>query len=290
MAPMGTCLDEDGHVTDATIAYYRRRAEGGVGTITVEGVPRLGRDAGPEPKISGPEYLPGLKRLVEALRPYDITIGIQLMHPGRQVVAGPDRRALARAAELARADPARAHRPRDRADRRGLRQGRRTGARGRLRLRRGPRRARLPAVELPLAARQPARGRLRRQRSRTARASASRSRGRSSPPSAGMPLVWRINGDDGMPGGFDDRRRVEVSQRLEEAGVAAISVSAGTWHTLHVTLAPMFVPRGHMVQLRGRGQAAVTCRSSPSGGSTTPSSPRRSSPTATPTSCCSAAR
>ena len=37
MAPMGTCLDEGGHITDATIAYYRRRAEGGVGTITVEG-------------------------------------------------------------------------------------------------------------------------------------------------------------------------------------------------------------------------------------------------------------
>ena len=43
MAPMGTCLDEGGHITDATIAYYRRRAEGGVGTITVEGWPRLRR-------------------------------------------------------------------------------------------------------------------------------------------------------------------------------------------------------------------------------------------------------
>ena len=47
MAPMGTCLDEGGHITDATIAYYRRRAEGGVGTITVEGVPRLRRHRGP---------------------------------------------------------------------------------------------------------------------------------------------------------------------------------------------------------------------------------------------------
>ena len=110
MAPMGTCLDEGGHITDATIAYYRRRAEGGVGTITVEGVLVSADTEGPEPKISGPEYLPGLKRLVDALREYDVTIGVQLMHPGRQVVARPDGRAVAGAAELARADPARADR------------------------------------------------------------------------------------------------------------------------------------------------------------------------------------
>ena len=67
----------------------RRRAEGGVGTITVEGVLISADTEGPEPKISGPEYLPGLKRLVDELRQYDITIGVQLMHPGRQVVHGP---------------------------------------------------------------------------------------------------------------------------------------------------------------------------------------------------------
>src|SRR5262249_3324103 len=89
MAPMGTCLDEGGHITDATIAYYVRRARGGVGTITVEGCLVSADTVGPEPKISGPEYLPGLRRLVEALREYDVTIGVQLMHPGRQVVAGP---------------------------------------------------------------------------------------------------------------------------------------------------------------------------------------------------------
>ena len=89
MAPMGTCLDEGGHITDATIAYYRRRAEGGVGTITVEGCLVSPETQGPEPHISSDEYLPGLKRLVDALREYDITIGVQLMHPGRQVVAGP---------------------------------------------------------------------------------------------------------------------------------------------------------------------------------------------------------
>ena len=142
------------------------------------------------------------------------------MHPGRQVVAGPDRRALAGPAELARADPARADASRrsteivaDYARAAELARG------GRVRLRRGPRRARLPAVELPLAARQPARRRVRRQRWRTARASASRSRG-DRRGRAGLPLVWRINGDDGIEGGFDARRVAsQVSRRLEEAGV-----------------------------------------------------------------------
>ena len=70
MAPMGTCLDESGHITDETIAYYVRRAAGGVGTITVEGCLVSAETVGPEPKICGPEYLPGLKRLVtSAARP-----------------------------------------------------------------------------------------------------------------------------------------------------------------------------------------------------------------------------
>ena len=90
---MGTCLDEGGHITDATIAYYRRRAEGGVGTITVEGCLVSADTSGPSRKISGPEYLPGLSGWSTRSRPYDVTVGVQLMHPGRQVVEGrPSRR------------------------------------------------------------------------------------------------------------------------------------------------------------------------------------------------------
>ena len=89
MAPMGTCLDNGGYITDDTVAYYRRRAEGGVGTITVEGCLVSADTVGPEPGLSGPQYLPGLRRLVRALRPHDVTVGVQLMHPGRQVVEGP---------------------------------------------------------------------------------------------------------------------------------------------------------------------------------------------------------
>ena len=72
MPAMGTGLPEhDGTCNDATIAYYRRRAEGGVGMITIE-ASLVSPDAygvGPELRLHGEEYIPGLRRLVEALRP-----------------------------------------------------------------------------------------------------------------------------------------------------------------------------------------------------------------------------
>jgi NADPH-dependent 2,4-dienoyl-CoA reductase/sulfur reductase-like enzyme len=72
-----------------------------------------------------------------------------------------------------------------------------------------------------------------------------------------LPLVWRINGDDATPGGFGVDEAVAVSRMLEADGVAAISVTAGTWHTLHVTLAPMFVGRGQMIPLAAAVKRAV---------------------------------
>src|SRR5262245_35242376 len=70
MAPMGTSLDKDGYITDATIAYYRRRAQGGVGSIAVEGCLVSPYSEGPEPHISGERFLPGLTRLVDAVKAY----------------------------------------------------------------------------------------------------------------------------------------------------------------------------------------------------------------------------
>src|SRR3954449_10251884 len=223
MAPMGTCLDEGGHITDATIAYYVRRAQGGVGTITVEGCLVSADTVGPEPKISGPEYLPGLKRLVEALRAFDVTIGVQLMHPGRQVVEGPSVapspvplnshapiphelnegeiaeivQDYAKAADLAREagfDFVEVH-----------------GAHGYL-----------PSNFLsPLDNHRSDRygGSL------SNRAAFSLEVAQAIIATVGpeMPLVWRINGDDGMPGGLTIDEAVEVSVWLEQAGVAAIS-------------------------------------------------------------------
>ena len=222
MAPMGTCLDEDGGTSPTPRSpTTARRAEGGVGTITVEGClvspePRLG----PEPKICGPEYLPGLKRLVDALRPYDVTIGVQLMHPGRQVVAG----------EPSRPSPvplnSRAPIPHELT-------------------RRGDRRRSSPTTRAPPSSRRRPASTSSRSTARTATCPSNflspldnrrddeyggtlENRARfsleSSPRSATLgpelPLVCRINGDDGTEGGFaiEDARRSR--RRLEEAGAA----------------------------------------------------------------------
>jgi 2,4-dienoyl-CoA reductase-like NADH-dependent reductase (Old Yellow Enzyme family) len=91
MPAMGTGLPEhDGTCNEATIAYYRRRAEGGVGMITIE-ASLVSPDAygvGPELRLHGEEFVPGLRQLVDALRPSGIPVGIQLWHPGRQTLLG----------------------------------------------------------------------------------------------------------------------------------------------------------------------------------------------------------
>ena len=246
MAPMGTCLDVGGRITEDTIAYYRRRADGGVGTITVEGCLVSADTIGPEPRISGREYLPGLRALVDALRPYDVTVGVQLMHPGRQVVEGPsvapspiplNPRApiphelsaddiavivqdYARAALLAREagfDFVEVH-----------------GAHGYL-----PSNFLSPHLNQRtdgygggLAAR--------------ARFSVEVARAIVTAVGDDLPLVWRLNGDDGGVGGLTIGDATVVARVLQDAGAAAISVSAGTWLSLEVTLAPMAMPRGHL--------------------------------------------
>ena len=165
MPAMGTGLPEhDGTCNDATIAYYRRRAEGGVGMITIE-ASLVSPDAygvGPELRLHGEEYIPGLRRLVEALRPVRDPDRDPALAPGPADPARRADRAVARAALLPDADPARAHARGDPHARRLLRALGLGLAAGRLRLRRGPRRALLPPVRVHLAALEPPHRRVRR--------------------------------------------------------------------------------------------------------------------------------
>lgn len=256
MAPMGTCLDNGGFITDDTVAYYRRRAEGGVGAITVEGCLVSADTVGPEPRISGPEFLPGLRRVVEAIKPFGTVAGVQLMHPGRQVVQGPsvapspvplnsaspiphpltvpeierivaDYAAAARYAQEAGFDFVEVHGAHGYLPSNFLspQHNRRTDDYGGSLENRA--RFSLQIVTAILAA-------------------------------CDLPLVWRLNGTDAEPGGFDLESCVAVARMLEEAGVAAISVSSGTWLTLHQTLAPMSVPRGHMMPMVRAVRKAVS--------------------------------
>jgi 2,4-dienoyl-CoA reductase-like NADH-dependent reductase (Old Yellow Enzyme family) len=81
MPPMTTRLaDAEGYVTDATIAYFRARAAGGVGLVTVEmaSPEKVGRHRGRELGIYDDRFLPGLKRLVDAIHTAGAKASIQL--------------------------------------------------------------------------------------------------------------------------------------------------------------------------------------------------------------------
>src|SRR5262245_37147873 len=67
MPPMTTrTADEEGYVTDDTLAYYLARARGGVGLITIEmaSPEKAGRHRRREVGIYDDRFLPGLTRLV----------------------------------------------------------------------------------------------------------------------------------------------------------------------------------------------------------------------------------
>jgi dimethylglycine catabolism A len=85
MPPMTTRLsDDEGHVTDDTIAYYMARVRGGVGMITVEmaAPERAGRHRRRELGIYDDRFLPGLTRLVDAIHGGGAKASIQLGHGG----------------------------------------------------------------------------------------------------------------------------------------------------------------------------------------------------------------
>jgi dimethylglycine catabolism A len=85
MPPMTTrTADEEGFVTDDTMAYYLARARGGVGLITVEmaAPEKAGRHRRHEIGIYDDRFLPGLTRLVDALHRAGSKVSIQLGHGG----------------------------------------------------------------------------------------------------------------------------------------------------------------------------------------------------------------
>jgi dimethylglycine catabolism A len=85
MPPMTTRLaDDEGHVTDDSIAYYMARVRGGVGMITVEmaSPERAGRHRRRELGIYDDRFLPGLTRLVDAIHGGGAKASIQLGHGG----------------------------------------------------------------------------------------------------------------------------------------------------------------------------------------------------------------
>src|SRR5580698_9759319 len=85
LPPMTTRLsDDEGFVTDESIAYYMARVQGGTGLITVEmaSPERAGRHRRRELGIYDDRFLPGLQRLVRAIHDGGAKASIQLGHGG----------------------------------------------------------------------------------------------------------------------------------------------------------------------------------------------------------------
>ena len=90
MNAMGTVLvDGEGNITDRMIDYYRARARGGVGLITTQ-CALVSADATPPFTwaLYDDKYIPGLRRLVDAIHEQGAKVSIQLMHYGLLLVFG----------------------------------------------------------------------------------------------------------------------------------------------------------------------------------------------------------
>ena len=79
-------LCDDGEITDAEIAHYARRAAGGTGLIiTGSGAVAfpLGAQSLRQPGLSDDRFVPGLRRLADAVHAEGARLCIQLTHHGK---------------------------------------------------------------------------------------------------------------------------------------------------------------------------------------------------------------
>ncbi len=86
MPPISTNLaGEDGTVSEELLFHYAERARGGVGLITVENVCiayPLARHGAAQPRIDDDVFIPGLRRLTNAIHQGSAKAAVELTHPG----------------------------------------------------------------------------------------------------------------------------------------------------------------------------------------------------------------
>jgi 2,4-dienoyl-CoA reductase-like NADH-dependent reductase (Old Yellow Enzyme family)/thioredoxin reductase len=85
--PMATNLaNEDGMVSQGMIDYWVARAKGGWGLLIVEftAIDPIGKVGPCHPCLWSDDFIPSLKRLTDAVHQYGAKIAIQLSHTGRQ--------------------------------------------------------------------------------------------------------------------------------------------------------------------------------------------------------------
>ena len=83
MPPLSTMLADKGYVTDALVEHYSNRAKGGVGLIVTEvtTVEPVYTYLPGDMSIYDDSFIPGWKKLVDAVHQYDAKILSQLFHP-----------------------------------------------------------------------------------------------------------------------------------------------------------------------------------------------------------------
>ncbi len=87
MPPMGTNLgNSDGTVSEANLAYIMRRARGGPGLIITEisSVHPSGSAIGNELGSYDDRFIPGLKKIADAVHAVGVKVALQLHHAGRE--------------------------------------------------------------------------------------------------------------------------------------------------------------------------------------------------------------
>jgi 2,4-dienoyl-CoA reductase-like NADH-dependent reductase (Old Yellow Enzyme family)/pyruvate/2-oxoglutarate dehydrogenase complex dihydrolipoamide dehydrogenase (E3) component len=86
MPPISTNLaGKDGTVSEKLVFHYAERAKGGVGLITVENICiayPLARHGAAQPRIDDDAFIPGLRRLTDAIHQGGAKAAVELTHPG----------------------------------------------------------------------------------------------------------------------------------------------------------------------------------------------------------------
>ena len=262
--------DDAGHVTEATLAYYRARAEGGVGLVTVEmASPEIaGKHRFRELGIYDDMFLPGLRRLVDTLHEAGARASIQLGHGGsraRSVVSGTTPVAPSAVptpvfeidAELAVPEAMSAARIREtvdayvaaaaRAQRAGFDMVELHGAHGYL----------ISQFLSPLEnTRSDAYGGSLENRARFGLEILRRIK--SEVP--GLPVIFRIGVEDFFPGGLTADEGMQVGRWAEQNGADAVSVTAGHYRSLPAAermIPPMAYPAATFVEYAARMKQLV---------------------------------
>jgi 2,4-dienoyl-CoA reductase-like NADH-dependent reductase (Old Yellow Enzyme family)/thioredoxin reductase len=250
-----------GEPTDRLIAYYGARARGGVGLVIVENTTvehRLGSNGAVQLRIDDDRYIPGLHHLAEAIRTEGTPVAVQINHAGSvartpmQPLApsrvawsegGAEPHALS--AEEIEGIVALFARAAVRAKRAGFDAVEIHGAHGYL----------IGQFLSPLVNRRTDRyGGSSENRWRFAFDVVGAIRDAVGP---GYPLLFRVSGDEYLPGGRTIDETRDLAPAVVEAGIDAIHVSAATPVNPERQLEPMAYPEGWRIDLAEAVKRAV---------------------------------